>query len=619
MTFFAELKRRNVVRVGIAYAVIGWCLAQVAEFAFENFGAPEWVLKTFIVALLLGLPIALFFAWAFELTPEGVKREKDVDRSRSITHSTGRKLDFVIIGALVIALGYFVWERQSGPEQVELAEKMSVATADEASSRGPDKRSIAVLPFVNMSSDQEQEWFADGLTEEILNSLARTPDLLVASRTSSFQYKGQTLDISTIATALGVAHILEGSVRRGGDRLRVTAQLIRASDGFHLWSETFDRKPEDVIAIQEDVAFEIANALETAMDPEALKKMVSAGTGSVAAYEAYLEALAYLARTIQSGDELLNLKVRTALERAQTLDPEFAAAHFEMAEFWQGQMSVTSIGSELTSDTAEERKEKYRVAIAKAIQFEKDPDRRARYRADEAFVELRYLESLRIITDYLAKHPNDREAVRLHMWTLMNLGRWKDAQVVAHHLADIGGIESAETQDAISNLVFSGDTAGAADVSRRALQNQPDNALVAYQAHRAFLWDGATNEARNILPFVNSSQLPWFNKKLAAMRQACADGDTAQALKIHEEFVEAYQEGEAILWLSYHTLGQRAAASAVLRPYDDANQMYSLSSYLVYPYFDPTPHPRLSAVLDSQGIDRPPPIAIPFACNVPAT
>jgi TolB-like protein len=600
MSLFAELKRRNVVRVGLAYIVIGWFIAQVAEFAFENFGAPDWVLKTFVVVLLLGLPLALFFAWAFEITPEGVKREKDVDRSQSIAHSTGRKLDFVIIGTLVLALGYFVWnDRQSGSTEVN-------AELD---------RSIAVLPFVNMSSDKEQEWFADGLTEEILNSLARTPDLLVASRTSSFQYKGQNLDISAIARSLGVAHILEGSVRRGGDRLRVTAQLIRANDGFHLWSETFDRKPEDVIAIQEDVAFEIANALETAMNPEALKKMVSAGTRSVAAYEAYLEALAHLARATQSGDELLNLQARTALERAQELDPEFAAAHFEMALFWQGQMSVTSFGSELTSDTAEERKEKYKVAIAKAIRFEEDPDRRARYRADEAFVELRYLESLRILTEYLAKRPNDRDAVESQMYTLMNLGRWQEAQAAAHHLASISGTSASEIQNAIVNLVFSGDTAGAADVSRQALQTHPDSALVAYQAHRAFLWDGATDEAREVLRVINSSQIPWFNKKLATMRQACADGDREQALAIHEEFVDEYQEGESILWISYHTLGQREAASAVLRPYDEANQMYSLASYLIYPYFDPSPLPRLMEVLKSQGIVRPAPIDIPFSCD----
>jgi TolB-like protein len=273
MSLFAELKRRNVVRVGIAYAVIGWILAQIAEFAFENFGAPEWVLKSVVVVILLGLPLALFFAWAFEITPEGVKREEDVDRSQSITHSTGRKLDFVIIGALVLALGYFIWERQSIPEPVEkiaavdAVEESAPSGVGQDPARSPVVRSIAVLPFVNMSSDQEQEWFSDGLTEELLNALARTPDLLVAARTSSFKFKGSTEDIPTIASALGVAHILEGSVRSGGDQLRVTAQLIRASDGFHLWSQSYDRNPEDVIAIQEEIAIEIATALETAFGP----------------------------------------------------------------------------------------------------------------------------------------------------------------------------------------------------------------------------------------------------------------------------------------------------------------------------------------------------------------
>lgn len=262
------------MRVGVAYIVIGWFLAQVAEFAFENFGAPDWVLKTFVAVLLLGLPLALFFAWAFELTPEGVKREKDVDRSQSITRTTGRKLDFLIIGTLVLALGYFVWERQAGVEPVDASGEANLANSAPASDDGPAVRSIAVLPFVNMSSDEEQEWFSDGLTEEILNALARTPDLLVAARTSSFKFKGSTEDIPTIAKALGVAHVLEGSVRQARDRLRVTAQLIRASDGFHLWSQSYDRDPEDVISIQEDVAIEIATALKTAIDPEALVKMV---------------------------------------------------------------------------------------------------------------------------------------------------------------------------------------------------------------------------------------------------------------------------------------------------------------------------------------------------------
>ena len=242
--------------------------------------------KTLAALLLLGFPFACLFAWAFEMTPEGVKKTAEVDRSTSITHSTGRKLDFVIIGALVVALGYFVWERQ------ELGEPSVEVALD---------KSIAVLPFVNLSSDEEHEWFADGLTEEILNSLARTPDLLVASRTSSFQYKGQNTNVSEIAAALGVAHILEGSVRRSGNRLRVTAQLIRAHDGFHLW-----------------------NALKTAMDPEALRKMVSSRTASVAAYEAYLEALALA--DILRGSEFPAENIKLVLLRQACAEGDQTAA-----------------------------------------------------------------------------------------------------------------------------------------------------------------------------------------------------------------------------------------------------------------------------------------------------
>jgi TolB-like protein/Flp pilus assembly protein TadD len=469
-----------------------------------------------------------------------------------------------------------------------------------------------------MSSDQEQEWFADGLTEEILNALARMPDLLVAARTSSFNFKGSNTPIKEIATTLGVAHVLEGSVRRGGDRLRVTAQLIRADDGFHLWSETYDRGSDDVIAIQENVAIAIANALETAMDPKALEQMVSAGTSSVPAYEAYLEALAYSARAGQSGDELLELKRREALKRAQEFDPEFAAAHWELAQFWQVQMSVTSIGSELTSDTAEERKEKFKIAVAKAIQFEKDPDRRMIYRSNETYVELRYLESLGLINDYLENHPNDREGIQSQLAILLQLGRWQEAQKVAHHLAEIGGEDPESLISAIVNLVFSGDSAGAAEVARQAHQRHPDNANLTYQVHRAFLWNGDIDEARDVLPLITASQLAWFNKKLAAMRQECADGNADAAVRIHEEFVDEYLEGEAILWISYHLLGQREQASQVIHPYDQANQLNALSDYLAYPYFDPRPHSGLMQVLEQQGIDRPPPLEIPFRCDVPA-
>jgi len=288
MSFVAELKRRNVIRVAVAYVIVAWVIAQVAEFAFENFGAPDWVLKSVVVVLLLGLPLALIFAWAFELTPEGLKREKEVDRTRSIVSETGRKLDRIIIGVLVVALAWFAWDKfyvRSEPEPA------TETTAGDSAAPAPEDRSVAVLPFVAMSSGPDDEFFADGLTEEILNSLSQLPELLVTARTSAFSFKGQDVPVQEIAQALGVQHIVEGSVRRSGDRLRVTAQLIRAQDGFHLWSENYDSHSTDAISVQENIAEQIAAALDVVLDEKKREAMKLAGLRDVEAFTLYQKGL----------------------------------------------------------------------------------------------------------------------------------------------------------------------------------------------------------------------------------------------------------------------------------------------------------------------------------------
>ena len=330
MSLFAELKRRNVVRVGFAYVVIGWVLAQIAEFAFENFGAPEWVLKTFIVLLLLGLPLALFFAWAFEITPEGIVREEHVDRSQSITSQTGRKLDFVIIAFLVLGLGYFFWESRladgptsDAPVSTSLPGEQRRRAINMAAREIP---SIAVLPFVNISDDKSQEYFADGLSEELLNLLAQTRGLKVTARTSSFAFKGQSISISEIAEALNVKTVLEGSVRRAGNRVRVTAQLINAADGYHLWSQSYDREMIDVFELQDDIAGEIIVALrghlETGEAPSRGRP-----TDNFDAYNLYLQALDS-ARTEDF------LTARDLLNQAIELAPDFAKAYEQLAITW---------------------------------------------------------------------------------------------------------------------------------------------------------------------------------------------------------------------------------------------------------------------------------------------
>jgi len=312
MSFFNELKRRNVFRVGFAYAVVGWLVAQVADLALENFGAPGWVMKTVLFFLLLGFVLSLFIAWAYELTPEGIKRAQDVDPDQSITHATGRKLDRLVIVVLLLAVGLLLFDRFRTDSPATLPTPVVTATEDTplpapqnpgsavTGEKSPqktvaktDEPSVAVLPFVNMSSDPEQEYFSDGISEEILNVLTRIPNLKVAARTSSFQFKGKNLDIADIGRQLQVNHLLEGSVRKSGNTLRITAQLIETATGFHLWSETFDRNPEDVFAIQDEIAAAIATQLRTLLSDD----LGSSSTPvDLQAYELYLKGRGLVAR-----------------------------------------------------------------------------------------------------------------------------------------------------------------------------------------------------------------------------------------------------------------------------------------------------------------------------------
>ncbi len=632
MSLFAELKRRNVVRVGIAYAVIGWVLAQLAEFAFENFGAPDWVLKTFVVVLLLGLPLALFFAWAFELTPEGIKREAEVDRAESITHRTRRKLDFIIIGALVVALGYFVWERQtyeSAPTpddnavaaHVEndsgIAEELdpSAGSAASATAKDTGKRSIAVLPFVNMSSDKEQEWFADGLTEEILNSLARTPDLLVTARTTSFGYKGSTEPVPQIAAALGVDHILEGSVRRGGDTFRITAQLIRAADGFHLWSETYDRPMRDIIATQEEIAIRIANALETAMDPEALADMMDAGTNSVEAYEEYLTALGALRASDRSGDPYVTLDAMEAFYRAVEIDPEFAKAYGFISLFWRLQLQSNQIFFGITDEPWEVRKARRDEALADAIRYEKDPTQRLIYEAAQARDQFDFRRALRLRQQSFDARPRSDFGIGALLLSYRELGLHREVTDLIKRIY----AEHEFTDQFASNALQSVRTVEDAEFMRElvqaAMEEYGDNVSVVYQAHRQLLWAGDIDGASGLLPRIVNSDLPEDTRDLAALRQACAERDFASANRIHARMIEKYPDNFSIMWLSHKIIGDGETAAQMFVEYDERKDFDHISDYIAYAHFDPRPYPNFMQAVAGQGFEQREVLDLPYRCN----
>jgi len=327
LSIFKELQRRNVFRVALGYVVSSWLLAQVADLVLDNIGAPAWVMQTIMLVLALGFPVVVFFSWAYEVTPDGIKRESEVDRAQSITHITARKLDRAIIAVLILAVAYFVFDKFFLSPAQEVSQNQTPAQTVTKTASGAQEPladanpSIAVLPFVNMSDDKD--YFADGLSEELLNMLANIPGLKVAGRTSSFMFKGRNEDLREIGQALGVANILEGSVRRSGERLRITAQLVKADDGFHIWSETYDRRMADVFDIQDDVAQAISKALKVHLLPPEDRP-----TDNTGAYALYLEATAMM----QGADWSRVLQV---LDAALALDPKYARAwELKAAYYW---------------------------------------------------------------------------------------------------------------------------------------------------------------------------------------------------------------------------------------------------------------------------------------------
>jgi TolB-like protein/Tfp pilus assembly protein PilF len=330
MSLFNELKRRNVFKVAAAYIIVGWLILQAGEVLAPALRLPEWINSALAFFLLLGFPLAMFFAWAFELTPEGLKKEKDVDRSQSITHVTGQKLNYSIIALLVVTLGYFAYDKfmlqpQSSDASTPVASDSSETVEDEF-------KTIAVLPFVNMSEDSSNEYFSDGLTEELLNMLAKIKELRVAGRTSSFAFKGKNDDLRVIGEKLNVGSILEGSVRKDDkrNRVRITVQLINVDDGYHLWSETYDRQLDDIFAIQEEIAREVAQALRITLLGEDEARLEQVASTNISAYDLYLQAM-------QGIHENGYVSLNNAVEKFQqvlALDPTFTPAKLGLIKAW---------------------------------------------------------------------------------------------------------------------------------------------------------------------------------------------------------------------------------------------------------------------------------------------
>lgn len=526
MQIIQELQRRNVFRVAVGYIVSSWLLVQAADLVLENIGAPDWVMQTIMLILALGFPVALLFSWAYEVTPEGIKRESEIDRSGSITHVTGRKLDRAIVGMLVIALAYLAFDKfmLSGAREAAMVEAMTKTAAEQASTKSQVKaeigQSIAVLPFVNMSSDAEQDYFSDGLSEELLNLLAKIPSLRVAARTSSFSFKGQNLEIPEIARRLKVTHVLEGSVRKVGDQIRITAQLIKAEDGYHLWSETYDRTLDNVFAIQDEIASAVVAQLKITLLGEAPRVQAS----DPKAYAFYLQA-----RQLGRQKTPDSLEKSNALyEQVLALDPGYAAA-------WGG---LASNYIQQTSNGLRPRAEGFELArksANKALAIDPEHAPAHAYLGEAALLDdLDLAAAARHIGRALELEPSNSEILRSGATLYRALGRLDQAVAVCEYMVELDPVNSNSFYALGLMNRYSGNLDAAMAAFQTSLSLSPGRIGLHYGLGEALMLGGALDAA---LAEIEQEQSTWQEIGLPMVYHALgrpAESDAALASLIEE-------------------------------------------------------------------------------------
>ncbi len=428
--FFAELKRRNVYKVAVAYAVAAWLLIQAASIFLPAFEAPPWVLKVFLIVLLLGFAVALALSWAFEITPQGIKRESEVDATQSITTRTGRKIVGVTIMLAAVAFGMLAFQL--------LRPRPTASTSSEPASSITltiPAKSIAVLPFENLSSDKENAYFADGIQDEILTKLASVADLKVISRTSTAKYKSKPEDLKTVSQQLGVATVLEGTVQKISDKVRVNVQLIDARTDSHLWAKTYDGNARDIFGVESEVSQQVADALRAKLSPTENKTLAKAPTQDPDAYDLFLKG----EYELRQGENLLTAEwfERSATYYRQALDrdPNFALAAARLAE---SRLLLHYYAHPLSPGELDEVKSIANRAIAL------DPELAESHEALGLFyywVHLDYEGALVEFRQALDLQPNNARALAFFGYVYRRQGKWQQS------LAELTKAEALDPRD----------------------------------------------------------------------------------------------------------------------------------------------------------------------------
>jgi adenylate cyclase len=519
INFFAELKRRNVYKVAVAYAVVAWLLIQAASILFPAFDAPPWVMKIFIIVIIFGFPVALIFSWAFEITPEGIKLESEIEPNKSIKRRTGRKIVAVTIALAVLAAGLFVYQ---------LVRSKSTVTPrqSEAATEAPNK-SIAVLPFVNMSADKNDEYLSDGMTEELINVLSKVPGLRVPGRTSCFAFKGKNEEdiFRKVGDQLHVGAVLEGSVRKAGDKLRVTAQLINVSDGYHLWSKDYDGDVKDILNFQSNVAEQVVQALQVQLGTEAARALSKKPTENAEAYRLYLLGRYHFAKFTRAGWT----NAIHYFEQALQIDPAYTLAYCGLADTygWAGGQTLPG-----------------REAWAKEMEFARkalalDPNLAEAHLSlgTALYSVLGPYASKKELDRAVELNPNLALAYDQYGWTFAEMGRFDDAIAAEKQALELDPLNTFLNTDLAFFLYWARRYEEATTQIRKTLELDPNNAF----AHSILGWclieKGNKAEARAEFEKATSlDNLPWY---ISSLGYACAaNGDRAKAEQILQDLEE---------------------------------------------------------------------------------
>lgn len=604
MSLFNELKRRNVFKVGIAYVVIAWLVAQVLQLVFESFVAPAWVMKSVLVLLAAGLPFALFFAWAFEMTPEGLKREHEVDRSQSITPQTGKKLNNMILVVMALAIAYFAYDKfvLSGEREAALVAATTQAVSEQNDVAGEEPtnsdRSIAVLPFVNMSSDTEQEYFSDGLSEELLNLLAKIPELRVTSRSSAFSYKGKDFKIADVGRELNVSNVLEGSVRKAGNKVRVTAQLIKVDGDVHIWSETYDRSLENIFQIQDEIARAVVSQLKIKL----LGAVPTVKETDPEAYSLFLQARHLSNLLTPAGWQ----KSNEIYEKVLTIAPDYAAAWAGMGRNYSN-MSVFNViskedGTRLTLEAANKALaiDPENVMALRSLSFV------ARAMEGDFVTAARHLERA------LALEPNNPGNIGSAASFASNLGRLDEAIRLGQYTVSIDPVNPVGHLNLAGVYLSAGRFDDAIMESQTAMSLSPGTAGAQYWIGEAYLRQGQAEDA--LAAFAQEKDEEWRVKGTAL---------ALYELGRLEEYEEAFTElrekwGERWPIEIAHVYAWIGDTDSAFLWLEKELPVNGLGGVMVDPYFtDMHDDPRWQPLLEKAGLSAAQIDAIGFEVTLP--